>query len=149
MTINLRFPNIIGAIADGRLTIGITKFDLNYDTSKSRSRPVTVEVVKQRVTEAIQEATDIIVSKDMIIPLCGEWALSGSKLLRSLINDHDSNKDKRYRDAASVLQCCPQVSLPGGQGQDYVEAIMSRFSALDLVKKIESVSGISDLKARY
>lgn len=110
---------------------------------------MAVEMVKDRVMESIQEVTGAMISEDMIIPLCGEWALAGSKLFKSLISDHGSNREKRYREAASLLQNCPQLCLPGGQGQDYVEAVMSRFSPLDLVEKIDSVSGIANLKTRY
>ena len=98
--------------------------------------------------ESIENATGAMVSDDMIIPLCGDWALAGSKLASSLISDPNHDKDERYRDAAAALQHFPHLDLPGGQGQKYIDAIMRRYPPEDLVEKIESVSGISQLKAR-
>ena len=69
------------AFTDGRLTIGITKYDANYDSSCKGN--VTVKFVKKKVTESIKRAVkdaQLTVSDDMIIPLCGKWALIGSKL---------------------------------------------------------------------
>ena len=138
-----------GAIADGRLTIGITKFDTNYDSAKiKRKTAVTAEMVKERVTESIEDATGAMVSDDMIIPLCGEWALAGSKLASSLISDPNNDKDERYKDATLALQSFPHLNLPGGQGQSYIDAIMRLYPPEELVEKIESVSGMSQLKAR-
>ena len=105
-------------------------------------------MVKERVTESIEDATGAMVSDDMIIPLCGEWALAGSKLASSLINDPNHDKDERYRDAATVLQSFPYLSVSGGQGQSYDDTIMAHYPPEDLVQKIESISGVSDLKAR-
>ena len=99
--------------------------------------------------ESIEEATGAMVSDDMIIPLCGEWALAGSKLASSLISDPSHERDERYGDAVSALQSFPHLSLPGGQGQSYVDTIKRLFPPMNLVEKIESVSGMSDLKARY
>lgn len=145
----MQFCHNIGAIADGRLTIGITKFDTNYDSTKIKKKTaVTVEMVKERVMESIENATGAMVSDDMIIPLCGDWALAGSKLASSLISDPNHDKDERYRDAAAALQHFPHLDLPGGQGQKYIDTIMRRYPPEDLVEKIESVSGISQLKAR-
>ena len=105
-------------------------------------------MVKERVMESIEEATGAMVSNDMIIPLCGEWALAGSKLASSLISDPNHDKAERYKDAAIALQSFPHLDLPGGQGQNYTDAIMRLYPPEDLVEKIESVSGISQLKAR-
>lgn len=138
-----------GAIADGRLTIGITKFDMNYCSFRTKKKGgVTEEMVKEEVIKSIEEATGAMVSKDMIIPLCGEWALAGSKLASCLINDPNRDLKERYQEAALALQNHPNLSLPGGQGQAYSEAIMKHLPTEDLVQKIEIVSGISDLKAR-
>ena len=138
-----------GAIADGRLTIGITKFDTNYDSSKIKKKnAVTVEMVKEGIMESIDDATGVMVSDDMIIPLCGEWALAGSKLASSLICDPSHNKDERYEDAATSLQNFPHLDLPGGQGQSYIDALMRLYCPEDLVEKIENISGISQLKER-
>lgn len=109
---------------------------------------VTAEMVKERVIESIEDATGAMVSDDMIIPLCGEWALAGSKLTCSLISDPNHDSDERYRDAAVALQNFPHLSVPGGQGQTYIDTIMGLYPPEDLVQKIESISGISDLKAR-
>ena len=142
---------LAGAFTDGRLSIGITKFDTNYDCSKKRKEElVTAEMVKERVIESIQDATDAMVSNDTIIPLCGECALAGSKLASSMISDpqHTNIMEAKYREAAEVLQRFPHQSLLGGQGQSYIDAIMERFSPEDLVQEIESVSGVFQLKTR-
>ena len=139
-----------GAIIDGRLTIGITKFDMQYENSKMNKRGcVTVEMVKERIVENVQEVTETVLSNDVIIPICGEWALAGSKLANSLIAGPKNEREARYKEAASVLQHCPILSLPGGQGQSYDDAILGHFKPVEVVEKLESVSGVSDLKARY
>ena len=115
----------------------------------NRKGAVTVEMVKERVVQTTEESTGALLSNDMIIPLCGEWALAGSKLNNCLVCDPRKEENGRYREAVSVLQQCPGLSLPGGQGQPYPEAIMDQFSPLEVVQKLESISGISALKRRY
>lgn len=84
----------------------------------------------------------------MIIPICGEWALAGSKLANCLITDPKGEKGARYDDAVLVLQKYPHLSLPGGQGQSCNDAIRTLYPPVDLVQKLENISGVTDLKAR-
>ena len=137
-----------GAIADGRLTIGITKFDTVYESSKKKKDTASPEMVVERVRESIEDATGALVSDDMIIPLCGDWALAGSKLASSLISDPNRDKSERYEVAAEALQKFPQLDIPGGQGQSFIDAVTKLYPPEDLVEKIENISGISQLKAR-
>jgi hypothetical protein len=106
------------------------------------------EMVMERVKESIEDATGALVSDDMIIPLCGDWALAGSKLASSLISDPNHDMRERYEVAAATLQKFPHLDIPGGQGQSYIDAITRLYPPEDLVEKIDSVSGISQLKAR-
>ena len=149
--INLFCMSLVsGIIGDGRLTVGITKFDQHYLNSKRKRRgAITVEMVKERVVNNIEEATGAVIPDDMIIPICGEWALDGSRLNNCLISDPKTELSERYEEAAKVLHQYPELSLPGGQGQTYSEIVCQQYPPLDLVEMIESISGITDLKARY
>lgn len=144
-----QFLKLTEAFTDGRLTIGITKYDINYDNS-SRGK-VTIKMVKERVAESIKRAVDaqVTVSDDMIIPLCGKWALVSSKLGSCLIADPKKEEKILHKEAVDILRHCPEVSLPSGQGQNHTEAIMKIYSPIKVIQEIETHSGISDLKARY
>ena len=138
------------AFTDGRLTIGITKYDANYDSSSKGN--VTVKFVKKKVTESIKRAVkdaQLTVSDDMIIPLCGKWALIGSKLGSCQIADPKKEGKTLHKEAVDILRHCPDVSLPGGQGQNHIEAVMKIYSPIKVVQEIETCTGIYDLKARY
>ena len=144
-----RYYRNTGAIADGRLTIGITKFDTIYESAKMKKKDAaSPEAVVERVRESIEDATGALVSDDMIIPLCGDWALAGSKLASSLISDPNRDMRERYEVAAEALQKFPNLDIPGGQGQSYIDAVTRLYPPEDLVEKIENISGISQLKAR-
>ena len=64
-----------GALTDGRLVVGIMKFDINY-TSDPSEEPMTVDGIRQDTVSSIKEATSINVSEDSILPLCSKWALT-------------------------------------------------------------------------
>ena len=122
------------------------------DRSKRRGRKsshISVEEVKETTIASIKEATDtyITVSEDTIVPLCGEWALSASRLASCLISDPDKELDERCEEAARALESYPHLSLPGGQEQSHKEPIRN-LTALELIQHLEQASGISDLKAR-
>lgn len=140
---------------DGRLAVAITKFDMNYSSSKSRRRgrkstqaSTTVNEVRNNTIVSIRDATETEVSPDTIIPLCGEWALRASRLANCLISDPDNEIEDRKEDVAKALENYPHLSLAGGQGQSYTDTIKS-LSHADLVMHLENASGITDLKARF
>ena len=140
-------------MTDGRLTVAITKFDANYNSSKSRKRgqkptQTTVENARKNTCASIMEATGTKVQDDMIIPLCGEWALYASRLANCFISDPDNELEDRREDAANALTKYPYLSFPGGQEQSYSECIKS-LSHTDLVMHLENASGITDLKDRF
>ena len=84
----------------------------------------------------------------MIIPLCGEWALASSRLASCLIDDPKKEFEARQREAADILNSCPDVSLPSGQGQNPLEAIMKHYTPIKIIQEIETISGIFELKTR-
>lgn len=138
---------------DGRLAVGVTKFDTNYTSSISRRRSrrsnhITVEKVKENMIASIKDATGSEVSEDTIVPLCGEWALAAGRLANCLISDPEHELQERKEDAISALEKYPHLSLPGGQQQTQKELIQS-LSSKDLIKHLENASGICDLKSRY
>ena len=136
---------------DGRLTIGITKFDRHYTRSSIKKKgAVTVRTLKDRVAEAMKQAVDMhmTLSDDMIIPLSGDWALASSRLASCLIDDPKKEIKARKKEAAEILCNHPDFSPPCGQGQNPLEAMMKHYPPFQIVKEIESISGISELKAR-
>ena len=132
---------------DGRLAVGITKFDTVY--SRKSGRPTTVEKVRKNLITSIKEATDTVVSDDTIIPLCGEWVMAASKLASCLISDPIDEKLKKLAidEAAEALEKYPHLSLPGGQEQSPKDAIKS-LQPMALIDHLERASGVTDLKAR-
>ena len=139
------------ALRDGRLAVGITKFDTIYSNkSRRRSRraaPTTVEKVRENLVTSIKEATGADIPDDTIIPLCGEWAMTASRLASSLISDPINEKQERLEEAAEALEKYPHLSLPGGQRQSPRDAILS-LQPMTLIGHLERASGVADLKAR-
>ena len=138
---------------DGRLAVAITKFDTNYNSSTSKRRGrksahTAADEVRRNTIASIKDATEIDVSPDTIIPLCGEWALCASRLANCLISDPDKEIEERQDDAAKALEKYPHLSLAGGQEQTYAQTIKN-LSHADLVMHLENASGITDLKARF
>lgn len=137
-----------GAIAEGRLTVCITKFDTMYSSSQSsREDTVTDDMVRKDIIQSIEEAVGTRMSEESVIPLCGKWALAGSKLANCLSGETKEFKTE-LEDAVSVLLACPHFSLPGGQGQGLRETIRDLHPA-QIVTNIEKLTGISCLKERY
>ena len=138
---------------DGRLAIGVTKFDTIYSNkSRRRSRraaPTTVEKVRENLITSIKEATGTDISDDTIIPLCGEWAMAASRLASCLISDPIDEKQKKLaiEEAAEALENYPHLSLPGGQEQSPRDAILS-LQLMTLIDHLERASGVADLKVR-
>ena len=150
MVLIVLFISTLGAIIDGRLTIGITKYDRSYSSlSSGKKGAVTVGMVKDSVAESIQKAINVHMmgSDDMIIPLCGEWALASTRLASCLIWDQRKEINKRRKEAACALCSYPNLSLPCGQGQKPVEAVMMH-QPITIVQEIDTISGIFELRAR-
>ena len=144
------FISILGALIDGRLTIGITKFDRSYSSlSSGKKGAVTAVEAKDSITRSIRKAIDVhmIGSDDMIIPLCGEWALASSRLASCLIWDQKGEIEARQREAACALRGHPDPSLPCGQGQKPHEAVM-KHPPIRIIQEIDTISGIFELRAR-
>lgn len=140
---------------DGRLVIGITKFDTNYKQLPGKSRRrgcrfphISVENVREKMVASIKDATGTEIPEDIIVPLCGDWALAASRLASCLISDPDKELEERKEEAATALAYDPHLSLPGGQEQSQIEAI-KYLEVNELICKLEKASGIHNLKARF
>lgn len=132
-------------MTDGRLVIGISKFDRNYDSRRGRSKPITIQLVKENVVQSIKEATKIEVSESTIIPLCSTWALTSSKLACALSCDSDE-LDKRLREALTDLEKYPHGdSLPRGQGEGLTDVIEIH-DPVKVIECLDHASGIDSLK---
>jgi hypothetical protein len=140
-------------MTDGRLVVGITKFDNNYKQSTgssltSRRSTFTAEDAKVKVTANIKNATGIDVKENMIIPLCGEWALTASSLAFCSNNRTGKEEIAKARNRAEeALQYYPHLCLPGGQEQSPIEAIKS-LQVNQLIDELEKASGIHTLTTR-
>ena len=139
------------ALRDGRLVVGVTKFDTIYcNKSRKHARraaPTTIKKVRERLVTSIKEATGTDVCDDTIVPLCGEWALAASRLASCLMSDPNNEKQDRLEEAAEALESYPHLSLPGGQEQSPKEAIKT-LQPIALIDHLEKASGVADLKAR-
>ena len=137
---------------DGRLAVGVTKFDNNYcastRSSRRQTRQISVEKVKEKMIESINDAVETEVSADTIIPLCGEWALSASMLANCLEGDPNDEIKDRADDAVRALENYPHNTLPRGQGQSLKESIQQLNHEV-LIQHLEIASGIADLKSRF
>ena len=130
-----------GAINDGRLTVCVTKFDL------MRQKGASSEEVKEKVIQSIEEATQLKISKNLVIPVCGDWAMSSSEVAKSLKGDrHQAPLDK----VLSALEVNHSLlDVPCGQGENIQVALRSRFDPPALVQMLEEVCGFEELKKRY
>ena len=133
------------AFGDGRLIIGVTKFDHIYEDDD----PASIETVKQNIIQSIVTATGVSLPEDVIIPLCGKWALSDSEFIHQL---------NAVEDGRVPPQCIQSIiaafkrshildPLPAGQGQTQEEAI-AQLGPKEIVKKLEIATGISSMRAR-
>lgn len=154
------------------MIIAITKFDTNYseyDASSgsdeesdygaasgyytfSRHRKIE-ERAKHKLRESIQDATGLDISPDVILPLCGKWALQSSKLrscLQSGEEEKGSTFQKCLKNAAKALQAHPahsDLSIPGAQGQSELDAICG-LGPFKVVDNLDQVTGIQTLRKR-
>ena len=141
---------------DGRLVIGVTKFDTNYKRlpgkskrSGCRSPHISVEKVREKMIASIKDATGTGVPEDIIVPLCGDWAFTASRLAFCLISDPDKEElEERKEEAATALEGYPHFCLPKGQEQSQKEAI-KELEVKELIHQLEKASGIHTLKERF
>ena len=147
------------------MVIAITKFDTNYsncdassgsddesDSSLPRYRRIE-ETTKHKLCECIEDATTLAISPDVILPLCGKWALQSSKL-RSCLESCEEQRSKNYlrrlKEAATTLQKHPahsDLNIPGAQGQSELDAICA-LGPSKLVESLDQVTGIQALRKR-
>ena len=137
----------LGAISDGRLTVGITKFDILSADVENDINGIKDEL-KESTVKSILEATKETVHKSTIIPLCNKWALTASKLNGcSLRGIH--NKERKEMALRTLEMCSGSLDIACGEGQTMGEAIRSEYkSGQDVVNALEKVSGIAELKTR-
>ena len=134
------------ALSDRRLIIGITKFDNIYNSEDEDQ--VNVEAVKQKIIRGVAAATGVSVPEDVIIPLCGQWALSDSKLIRQLNSVEDGRVPPGCIHKVIAALERDRVPLPVGQGQTQEEAV-AKLDPKEIVKKLERATGISTMRTRY
>ena len=174
--LTLFFFYCLEAFSDGRLIIAVTKFDKNYESHQQDSSESDEnedydatanyyhlpnykkieEMTKHKVRESIQDATGLDISPDIIFPICGKWALQGSRLESYLQNNPDprSNDEiytRRLRRAAQALNKHPaqsEISLPGAQGQSELE-VTSALGPHKIAANLEQLTGLEPLKRRY
>lgn len=110
--------------------------------------PITEEVVKDKILRSIEDAINVQLIKDNIIPLCGRWGLAASKLSNSILGDpSEENVQKRFRNAKKMLEKCPYVDLPGGQDESQRDLIL-KLDSSEVVSMLETASGFRTLKKR-
>ena len=152
VTVQVIFIIIAAALTDGRLVIGITKFDNNYKQligCSSRCSTLTVEEAKEEMTASIKNATGIDVKENVIIPLCSDWAMAASRLAFCSNNHTGKGELARARNMAeAALQCYPHNCLPSGQEQSPAEAIKD-LPNHKLIDELEKASGIHTLTTRF
>ena len=132
------------AIYDRRLTVGITKLDLIGEQEAS------TEEVRDKTIKTIEAATQLNLSKDLVVPLSGKWAMSANKLNNCLKGGHHDEVSSAREEVLSVLEANhSQLDIPCGQGESIKVALSSRFDSYTLVRMLEKVSGFEELKKRY
>lgn len=98
-----------------------------------------------------------MVSPDLILPVCGQWALCGSKLSSYLSSQSDQKEEadshcvRRFKAATEALSKHPRrinLSIPGAQGQEELEAIRQLDPSI-VVQYLEDVTGSQQLKQKY
>lgn len=142
---------ITGAIGDGRLIIGIGKFDSNfiYRTQDTREDSLTEEAVRLKVTKNLEKISIKNTSNLNIIPLSGIWALAASKLATCLANDQsDGNFEKILEDAQRMLEMCPNADLHGGQDESQRD-LVRKLDPQAVIERLHRASGFNLLTQRY
>ena len=137
---------LIGAITDGRFTVGITMLDRILEKRHESSE----QEVKQKVIHGITELTGCTMSPNAVILLCSEWALVGSSLASCLNGGPQKQLEKKIEMALSILDTNHfLLNEAFGQGEDVKEALRQRYVPAELVQMLEDISGIAALKERY
>ena len=137
----------VGAIQDGRLIIGVAKYDKNFDDD-TVEEPITEKLVKNKIHTSVDSAIKVQVTKDNIIPLSGRWGLAASKLSSSMIGDPSEEIiTKRLQTARKMLEKCPCIDLPGGQDQSQKDLIL-KLESSEVTAMLERASGFCMLKER-
>lgn len=137
------------AICDGRLTIGINKFD-NICSDIDCDYKTMVEDVTKRTVKSIYDATQDKVPDSTVIPLCSNWALIGSKLARHLYSDPGGKETEILtKRALQTIENCTFFDIECGQGETPGDAIKSQFqNPMAIVDTLNYISGAASLKAR-
>ena len=141
---------LVGAIQDGRLIIGIAKFDNILDNcdDDTTQELITEEIVRKKILTSVKDAVGVQMTEDNVIPLCGRWALAASKLSNSIDSDvSEDNVRKRLQSAQKMLEKCPYVDLPGGQDQSQKELIL-KLNSCEVATNLEAAGGFHALKQR-
>ena len=141
------FITYAGALTDGRLLVGITKFDLNYTSvcpqRRGQSRSISIDNVRQSVVRSIKEA-NVDINEDSVLQLCSDWALISTKLARSLVDENDDVKKEVLKEALSSLEKNPHSDhLPRGQGESLADVNHDPHRVIECLNK---ASGIHTLK---
>ena len=142
-----------GALTDGRLVVGITKYDVNY-TSESvcpqrqgQSRSITIDGVRQNVVRSIKEATSVDINEESVLQLCSNWAMMSTKLARSLVDENADVKREMLKKALSSLEKHPNSDhLPRGQGESLADV---NHDPHKVIECLNEASGIHTLKKWY
>ena len=139
-------------MTDGRLVVGITKFDLNYTSAcpqrRGQSRSLTIDDVRKNVVRSIKEATSVDISEDSVLQLCSNWALISTKLAKSLVDESDDSITKEVlKEALSSLEKHSHSDyLPRGQGESLADVNHDPHRVIECLNK---ASGIHTLKKWY
>lgn len=149
---------MIGAFIDGRLVMGITKFDQNYKDmyeNSGSSDVVTEEVCHKKVCKMIdtiraENPLKIDISRVVVTPLCGKWALISRQLQMAIESGEDHKVDDLKQKAAKCLKYDPKLQdyLTCGQDQRQKDAIMKMLPE-EMVVRLNEASGITALTERY
>ena len=137
---------LLGALLDGRLVIGITKSDSVFDIGPGS---VSKEELKEQLFQSIKSSTGTEVSRDIIIPVCGEWFLKDWELIGWLMShtEKDEKPPNIIKKAKKALEKY-QLQLPSGQNQTMKQAIKEHDPKI-LLRQLEEASGMSSMKSRF
>ena len=119
-----------------RVVIVVTHFDETITKPRLQDEDVVTEdVIKEKVCKAIKLTTGVEkLSRDIIIPVSGLWALL-SRLL-------ESSEDYRSH-VLTELKKCPSENRAGGQNED-----LDQLPSSQLAGMLETLSGIKLVEER-
>ena len=142
-----------GAIQEGRLIVGIAKFDDSFKASAStrrrRQAPISEDSVKSKVIQSVDNIIQgVKVSDENIIAVSGSWGLAASMLYSTTVHDTSQEViDERLAAGQKALEEYPNIDLPGGQDQSQRELI-NQLDSNEVVKMLDTLSGFNNLKKR-